>query len=295
MIVRQNIYAVPIPASGLAPVANAHPVTTGNQVVERFALSRDGKWLAFDSNIEGNQEIFVMPAGGGEARRVTRNTGDDFAPNFSGDGSQITFHSTRNGNRDIYLINTDGSGEQRLTSDAEESFNPAFSPDGLRIAYGDRASKAGQLTLGLLERKSITGAWQGPTRLPVPDGYAPRWSPDGTQLAYDLRGDHPGIGVLPLGGAMRVVVQQTAGLTTPRWPEWSPDSRTIYFYASDSNNVVGLYQVPATGGAPRPIVRFDAPRLRLQRASPAAVGNGMLYFVLIELESDIYVMNLVRK
>ena len=78
MIVRQNIYAIPIPATGVASVANARPVTIGNQLIERLALSRDGKWLAFDSNAEGNQEIFVMPSGGGEARRVTRNSGDDY-------------------------------------------------------------------------------------------------------------------------------------------------------------------------------------------------------------------------
>ncbi|MBA2290898.1 MAG: PD40 domain-containing protein [Gemmatimonadales bacterium] len=295
MIVRQNIYAIPIPASGVASVANARPVTTGNQLIERLALSPDGKWLAFDSNVEGNQEIFVLPSGGGEARRVTRNSGDDFAPNFSGDASQITFHSTRNGNRDLYLINADGSGEQRVTSDSSESFNPAFSPDGLRIAFGTPSGLRGQEELGLLERASTASAWQGPTRLPVAGGFAPRWSPDGTRLAYDLRGDSAGIGVLPLGGAPRTLVQQTAGIIFPRWPEWSPDSRSIYFYARDANNIVGLYQVPATGGAPRLVVRFDVPQRQLGPSSPAAIGNGLVYFVVRELESDIYVMDLVWK
>lgn len=42
-------------------------------------------------------------------------------------------------------------------------------------------------------------------------------------------------------------------------------------------------------------MRFDVPRLRLQSAGPPSVGNGLVYFVLTELESDIYVMELVRK
>jgi TolB protein len=290
MILRQNIYAIPIPASGAVSVRDARPVTAGNQVVERFSLSSDGRWLAFDSNIEGNQDLFVMPAGGGEARRVTRDAGDDFAPNFSGDGSQITFHSTRHGPRAIYLINADGSGEQRLTSDAGQSLNPAFSPDGLRIAYGTR-----EIALHLLERASITDAWQGPTRLPVPNGYAPRWSPDGTRLAYDIRRDSSGIGVFTLGGTARTIVRGTPTLSSPSFPEWSPDGDAIYFAALDANNLRGLYRVAATGGTPQLVVRFDSPQLQLQGGSPVSVGNGMIYVVLRELESDIYVMDLVWK
>lgn len=285
MIVRQNIYALPIPASGVASVRDARPVTTGNQFIERFTLSRDGKWLAFDSNIEGNQDIFVMPAGGGEARRVTRDAGDDFAPSFSGDGTQITFHSPRNGTRDIYLINTDGSGEQRLTTDAAESYTPAFSPDGLRIAYGNRGN-----SLHLLERTSITAAWNGPTRLSPPIGYAPRWSPDGSQLSFEIRGPMPGIAVLPLSGAPRTLVE---GLGV--WAEWSPDGRSLYYYSLDANRVLALYRVASTGGAPKLVLRFDEPRLAPSGNGPASIGNGMIYFVVRELESDIYVMELVRK
>ena len=284
MIVRQNIYATAIPANGVGSVANARPITTGNQVVERFALSRDGKWVAFDSNIEGRQQIFVMPAAGGEARRVTRSTANDFAPSFSGDGSQITFHSTRNGTRDIYVINTDGSGEQRLTTDSAESFNPAFSSDGLRIAYGNSGN-----TLHLLERAARGEPWKGPTKLPVPGGYAPRWSPDSKQLAFDIRSASGGIGVMSLGGATRVIYQGVGN-----WPEWSPDGRSIYFFGAEGNVPV-LYEIPATGGTPRLALRFDVPRLRLMRAGPPSFGNGLVYLVLTELESDIYVMELVRR
>jgi hypothetical protein len=52
--------------------------------------------------------------------------------------------------------------------------------------------------------------------------------------------------------------------------------------------------VAATGGTPQLVVRFDAPELRLQGGSPVSIGNGMIYLVLRELESDIYVMDLVR-
>ena len=294
MIVRQNIYAIPIPTSGVASVANAKPITSGNQVIERVSLSRDGKWLAFDSNVEGNQDIFVMPSSGGEARRVTRDAGDDFSPTFSGDGTQITFHTTRNGQRHVYLINTDGSGEQQLTSDAEQSRHPGFSPDGMRIVYGNDRQVTGNYWIGLLERSAKTAAWQGPTRLTPVDGFAPRWSPDGQQLAYHIQTSTGGIGVLVWGGTPRTIVEQSATLTQPSWPEWSPDGAAIYFMARDAASVDGLYRVAATSGTPELVLRFDAPERQPARA-PAAIGNGLIYFVVRELESDIYVMELVWK
>ena len=293
MIVRQNIYAMPIPANGIASVADARPVTSGNQVIENFAVSRDGKWLAFDSNIEGNQEIFVMPAAGGEPRRLTRNTGDDFSPDFSGDGSQITFHSARNITRDIYLINADGSGEQRLTSDMAQSYHPAFSPDGLRIAYGDNAGSDDR-PLGLLERPSITAAWQK-SAVPAPKGFAPRWSPDGTTLVFETIGIGAGIFVVSPGGEPRKVAVDSVALRQLRSPEWSADGTSIYFAASDADNIRGVYRIPATGGTPQLVVRFDIPRLRPYFGGTPSLGNGLIYFVLTELESDIYVMELVRK
>ncbi|MEP6591954.1 MAG: hypothetical protein ABJC19_12305 [Gemmatimonadota bacterium] len=100
----------------------------------------------------------------------------------------------------------------------------------------------------------------------------------------------PGIAVLPLGGAARTLVEGPGS-----WPEWSPDSRSSYFYAQDASHIAGLYEVPATGGAPQLVVRFDVPQRQLGPNGPAAIGNGMAYFVVRELESDIDVMDLVRK
>ena len=290
-VVRRNIYTIPIPRAGSVSLRTARPLTTGNQTIENPDLSADGKWLVFDSNLEeGNQDIFVMPATGGEARRITRNPGNDMSPDFSPDGRQITFHSIRNVIRDIYVINADGSGEQQLTHSADHVYNPTFSPDGLHIAYADGSSN-----VYLLSREKLDAPWQAPTQLPIDTGYAPRWSPDGSHLVYDIRGNGDGIGVFPLGGAPRVVIAGgTAGLQTLRWPEWSGDGRAIYFRAFDPNGVEGVYEIATAGGLPRLLVRFDDPA-RPVFGGAVLAGNGMFYFPLGEVESDIYVMDLVQQ
>jgi len=289
-VFQRNIYTVPIPTAGVISLRGAQPITRGNQKVENLDLSEDGQWLAFDSNLEGNQDIYVMPATGGEPRRVTRDPAADMVPDFSPDGREIVFHSTRHGNRTIYLIRTDGTDERRLTTDSLESYNPAFSPDGLRVAYGTSDQH-----LYLLWRDSLGAPWQGPRRLPVDVGYAPRWSPDGTRLVYDIRKPPGGLGVFQMAGAPKVLVTEAgAGLVDLKWPEWTGDGKWIYFRAVGPDGVEGVYEIPATGGTPRLLVRFDDPAMPAFGGGVLA-GNGLFYFAIAQTESDIYVMDLVTK
>src|SRR5258706_14898228 len=49
----------------------ARRLTSGLGSAGYPALSPDGQWLAFSGRDEGNLEVFVMPAGGGELTRPT--------------------------------------------------------------------------------------------------------------------------------------------------------------------------------------------------------------------------------
>ncbi|MEO8202186.1 MAG: protein kinase [Gemmatimonadota bacterium] len=289
---RRNIYTIPVPRSGSVSLKDARPLTTGDQIIENFGISADGKWITFDSNIEGTQQIFVMPAAGGEPRRVTRDGADNFSPEFSPDGRQITFHSTRNATRDIYIVNIDGSSEQRLTTDAEESYHPAFSPDGLWIAYGN-----GSRTLGLLHRAALDASWRIMERQPSDSGFVPRWSPDGSRLVLEIPNSEGrvDIAIRPVRGPARILVKAGAGgIQVPRWPEWSADGRMIYFRDAGSEGTPGIYGVPAAGGTPRLLVRFDDPAQSVLTAS-VPERNGLFYLSVGEIESDIYLMDLVSK
>jgi dipeptidyl aminopeptidase/acylaminoacyl peptidase len=79
-------------------------------------LSPDGKRFAFaDSLPEGNTEMYVMNADGGETRRITNNRAEDWEPAWSPDGREIVFMSQRSGHFELYLMNPDGVGVRRLT------------------------------------------------------------------------------------------------------------------------------------------------------------------------------------
>ena len=71
--------------------------------------------IAFISNRDGNDEIYVMNADGSNQTRLTNNPAM-IRPSFSPDGSKIAFVSNRDGNYEIYVMNADGSNQTRLTN-----------------------------------------------------------------------------------------------------------------------------------------------------------------------------------
>src|SRR5687767_15578175 len=82
------------------------------------AYSPDGQWIAFESDRDGNSEIYVMTAQGTNVRRLTQDPAQDHSPAWSPDGTRIAFMSDRNSrtSTDIYTMNAkDGSDVQRIT------------------------------------------------------------------------------------------------------------------------------------------------------------------------------------
>ncbi|MCE2448361.1 MAG: PD40 domain-containing protein [Candidatus Latescibacteria bacterium] len=85
---------------------------------DRFpSWSPDGRHIAFESNRDGNAEIYVMDANGGNLRNLTNASSRDGHPSWSPDGRSIAFFSERvgGGNAEIYVMGSDGSNPRRLT------------------------------------------------------------------------------------------------------------------------------------------------------------------------------------
>ncbi|HWB41324.1 MAG TPA: LpqB family beta-propeller domain-containing protein [Gemmatimonadales bacterium] len=101
------------------------------------AVSPDGRTLAFVSTRDGNQEIYVMPLGGGAARRVTRTDQRESHPRFL-PGGDLLFAVERGGrskgSRLVRLSGTEGEGRTVLETD-QPIGGLAVSRDGTRIAY----------------------------------------------------------------------------------------------------------------------------------------------------------------
>lgn len=93
---------------------------TDNDKNDQFPrYSPDGKKIAFQSDRDGNYEIYVMNADGSGQTRLTSSTGEDFAPSWSQDGQQLVFSSNRDGDWEIFKMNADGSGQTQLTNNTQ--------------------------------------------------------------------------------------------------------------------------------------------------------------------------------
>ena len=78
-------------------------------------ISPDGTQIAYLSNKDGNQEVYVMNVDGSNQTRLTRNRIRDGDPAWSPDGSKVFFTSQNVfGIYDIYKVNKDGSSTERV-------------------------------------------------------------------------------------------------------------------------------------------------------------------------------------
>ncbi|HLE57298.1 MAG TPA: hypothetical protein VJB15_09455, partial [Rhodothermia bacterium] len=100
------------------------------------AFSPDGSQIAYKSDlVDGLAAIFVMPAGGGEGKRVTDTQNWLGHFDWSPDGNRIAYSSDLEAPPDIWVVSSDGSNRKRLTSGRGLEFIPRWSPDGTVIAY----------------------------------------------------------------------------------------------------------------------------------------------------------------
>src|ERR1700761_3080869 len=73
----------------------AVPLTISDSYEYAPVWSHDGKSIAFASDRYGNFDVFVMPATGGEARRLTYHSSGEIPSSFSGDDRRVLFSAVR--------------------------------------------------------------------------------------------------------------------------------------------------------------------------------------------------------
>jgi TolB protein len=198
---------------GTPPESPAH----GTDRIHNFlpAWSPDGTKLAFMSNRDGNAEIYVMDANGGNLRRITRHPNIDATPTWSPAGNQIAFTSDRSGSPQIYVVDADGLGQpQRITSDDSWADRATWSPAPFNeIAYAARNGPGFDIKI----RDMTTGQSHFLTN-GEGSNESPAFSPTGRHIAFaSTRLGNQQIFVVARDGTGLHQVTKEGNNYTPNW------------------------------------------------------------------------------
>ena len=279
--------------------------TRGESSASSPAFSPDGQWLAFTTARSGENQIWVLPLAGGEARQVT-----DAKPGvgqflWSPDGDAFAFvmrdpqteeeEQAAKEKRDVILVDqnfkyghihsvpfdpsaTETAEATRLTEGDFHVTGFDWSPDGERIVFAHQADP--RINTGRLSGDiALVDADGGEvTQLVTGDGIetSPHWSPDGSLIAYASSGDQPE----PIGLADLHVVDPATGATRmlPETPNrsvfilgWSADSDEV-FLSEFLGTTRHLIAVPAGGGSIRQITEGNG----FVGSAAVAAGGGTM-------------------
>ncbi|NBB90550.1 MAG: hypothetical protein GVY23_05000 [Spirochaetes bacterium] len=92
------------------------------------AYSPDGSQIVFVATHDGDPELYIADAHGGNVTRLTDNDAVDASPRWAPDGSHLIFVSDRDGDFSIYSMQPDGSDVEKLELPLPSEQQPPQAP-----------------------------------------------------------------------------------------------------------------------------------------------------------------------
>ena len=211
--------------------------------------------LVYEHTIDGNQDLYVMAAGGGAPRRLTREGSIDALPRWTRDGREVYFTSNRAGNWQVYRVPADGGPATRVRANPHREWQVDPSPDGRSIAF--LSNKEGPEYLFVMDLAS--GAERVLARHGRRTGLGnPHWSADSRRIVFSTnwRKGH-GIHIVNAGGANERPLDATlAGACEPRF---HPDGqRVLYVSRGGHRDTSTLVEQDIRTGAKKVLVDWPA-------------------------------------
>ena len=220
--------------------------------------------------------IWLVPAAGGEARRLTAGAwslpvtippGAPSSPlSWRPDGQSLAFvrvptpYSGTNRQRSIQVLTVADGSIRPLTQRPMLESYPSFSPDGKQIAYW--YPRQGKTTNVNELWVAPTGGGEGQSLTLALDRDVARsiWMPDGkTLLLGGLDGDRTSLWLQPVkGGAAR---RLNLGALSPAWAFWVEANVSrrggIAFVGSSPDQPAELYYMASASAAPQPLTSYN--------------------------------------
>ena len=208
---------------------------------EEPAWSPDGATICY----RDWRDLWLVPADGGRARRLTADDPTDLEPGWSPEGSWIYFSSMRRGTTALWRIRPSGPGLQRVTLGAGPERHPALASRPPRVTYSTHVNDS---DIVILDRRTGSQSRIAESRTDT----TPDLTPDGRAVLFssDRRGKYDlWLQRLEQGRPQGRPVQLTDHAGSAACGRFSPDGRWIAYFRVEAGERE-LWIVPAAGGPP---------------------------------------------
>ncbi len=233
------VLAALLATAAVATTANAAAESPG--YVMRYADIGHGR-IVFTYE----DDLWLVPEIGGDARRVTSNPGLELGAKISPDGTMVAFTGNYDGGMDIYVMPLEGGVPHRLTYHPAVDMVCGWTPDGKNVVFS--SNRQAPAFASELYRVSVDGGM--PVKLAVDRGSLASIAPDGTAMAYNRYGRHVRTWKRYQGGnAQDIWIKdfQGGGITrltdwsgSDQFPMWSADGH-IYFASDRQDGTLNIY------------------------------------------------------
>jgi TolB protein len=215
--------------------------------------------LVYETNRDGNWELYICDADGSNAKNLTNTKDvDELYPKPSPDGTKICFVADEGKDadriRNIYYMNSDGTGRTKV---AENGREPCWSPDGTKIAYMKGEFKkftySDFATKGLFIYDLKTGKTTEHVNDKLHHLYTLNWSPDGKWFLATV---HGGMGFQHGILAIEAEGDKVYDLKLPGCrPNISPDGKKVTWGHGDY--CAGLAELDFSGPTPKAVIQSN--------------------------------------
>lgn len=234
-------------------------ITFGPGQKRQPRFSPDGSFIAFVSNHEGNEEIYVLPTSGGAPINITNSEFNETDPEWSPDGSMIAFTSDRQYEvRQVFVMDIACTSDNCETGDPKNisrgfaiEFSPTWAPidferpNWLPPEYNMAVSTSILNTAAQIYMRSLTEEDSIDMDLQqyIRGAEQLDWSPGGEFIAYTWYQDNNEIYLARISDRGYSPIRLTFSLGNFS-PDFSPDSQYIAFSSTrDQNHEIYLMTV----------------------------------------------------
>lgn len=205
-------------------------------------------------------DLWLAPAQGGDAYRITDAPGLERYAKFSPDGSRLAFTGSYDGGRDVYVMDSRGGVPRRLTWHPGRDRVLGWTPDGKSVLF--RSDRVMPYRAEEIYVVDVDGGM--PRQLPVDQAGLASISPDGTQIAYNRITREDRTWKRHKGGTAQDIWlgslkdhdyhRMTDWVGSDNYPMWS--SQGLFFTSDRLHGTMNLYRLNPQTGATEALTQY---------------------------------------